>query len=945
MKHSYSILHRCLAAMLAGIACLSIGSCADDNISNQQEAGDLGATVSFEVSTAQENRLSQPQSAPATRAAIIARQQAQGLSSEDLATRRLEVQGLPNTCLIETTTEGINAVLPQSGTRASVKTAIDARFSSLGYRSATAGFTVGRPEWFYSAPTNAAGTLVTPLQWAWAQRYARFYAVYPEATTANGIALSPATYSGTPYLDFEVKSNITDQVDLMVACSGEVEYATRHQAPKTNLEFYHALTAVKIAVGQNLSWNKHITKVELRNACSKGRLQLTDSTNGKGLQWTVDAGSKTNFSLTLGTPGISTSSLPNQVLVGKDNDSYTFYMLPQALAGITLHIEFSDAADINIPLSGTWRPATTRTYKLSNTTSNWNYSFTVTSPTTAAAYNETNGGTYTVESFRTDPSDPSVKHAVGWKIVGYEEYNYATNAWEDKGMNKPDWLEGLSNVRTQTENYTAADQGQATIKKMPMKDLLKERNDALKLGPKGSSTHYYDLSMHDIKGTPRGTRSTANCYVISHPGFYKLPLVYGNAITNGINNTASYTYNGSLTDPNIGYVLKNFKDHNGQNITDPWIEKTNGGANNGIDGAQIVWEDEKDLVHFAANPIERSGNETYLKFEVKAADIKNGNAVVAVKKGNTIVWSWHLWFAPDYVLDPIPVVNRSTPTAYIYNFSTENLGWKYTSWNGSAQQQPRRVKVRIQQLVSHQPGNIIITQNPGSTKEGSNTFYQYGRKDAFPGGLTGNTEPTLYPAGHLFNKNAGDNNISIPSFIQNPGSFYVWGANGAHWFPHSSGDPAGYSYYNLWSANNTTTETVNTGNDLPVIKTIYDPSPVGFHLPANNAFTRFTTTGRESTKAEEMNVQGTKDWNNFSANFGWNVFTDGSNTSTIYFPASGWRGSNDGSLVYVKFFGFYWSAVPGGVNFGCYLDFGWNLVRPLYSGNRSWGYAVRPVTE
>ena len=50
--------------MLAGIACLSIGSCADDNISNQQEQGDLGATVSFEVSTAQENRLSQPQSAP-----------------------------------------------------------------------------------------------------------------------------------------------------------------------------------------------------------------------------------------------------------------------------------------------------------------------------------------------------------------------------------------------------------------------------------------------------------------------------------------------------------------------------------------------------------------------------------------------------------------------------------------------------------------------------------------------------------------------------------------------------------------------------------------------------------------------------------------------------------------------------------------------------------------
>ena len=138
---------------------------------------------------------------------------------------------------------------------------------------------------------------------------------------------------------------------------------------------------------------------------------------------------------------------------------------------------------------------------------------------------------------------------------------------------------------------------------------------------------------------------------------------------------------------------------------------------------------------------------------------------------------------------------------------------------------------------------------------------------------------------------------------------------------------------------------MNTGNDLPVIKTIYDPSPVGFHLPANNAFTRFTTTGLESTRAEEVNVQGTKDWNNFSANFGWNFFTDGSNTSTIYFPASGCRYYHLGSLVSVKYAGYYWSAVPGSTGFGSFLDLYSSLVRPLYSGNRSWGYAVRPVTE
>ena len=160
--------------MLAGITCLSIGSCADDNISNQQEAGDLGATVSFEVSTAQENRLSQPQNAPATRAAIAARLGTEGLTLADLAPRRHAVKGMAEACIVETTLEGVTPVLPQPGTRGNVKTAIDARFTSSACRSNTQGDTQGKPEWFDNRPTTATGSLVPPLQWAWSLRYARF---------------------------------------------------------------------------------------------------------------------------------------------------------------------------------------------------------------------------------------------------------------------------------------------------------------------------------------------------------------------------------------------------------------------------------------------------------------------------------------------------------------------------------------------------------------------------------------------------------------------------------------------------------------------------------------------------------------------------------------------------------------------------------------------------
>lgn len=130
-----------------------------------------------------------------------------------------------------------------------------------------------------------------------------------------------------------------------------------------------------------------------------------------------------------------------------------------------------------------------------------------------------------------------------------------------------------------------------------------------------------------------------------------------------------------------------------------------------------------------------------------------------------------------------------------------------------------------------------------------------------------------------------------------------------------------------------------------MIKTVYDPSPVGFKLPANNAFTRFTTTGKNATNATEFNVQGTKDATNFGANFGWNFFTDGSNVSTVYFPASGLRGYNNGSLGDVKDAGYYWSAVPGGVGIGCYLLFYSGIVYPLINTSRAYGFSVRPVTE
>ena len=109
-------------------------------------------------------------------------------------------------------------------------------------------------------------------------------------------------------------------------------------------------------------------------------------------------------------------------------------------------------------------------------------------------------------------------------------------------------------------------------------------------------------------------------------------MVYGNAIKNGENNPGSYK-----TNKRGANVLRNFQDHAGQDITDPWIEKTNGGSNSGVDGAEVIWADAAGLVQLSSTPIVRDavGN-AYLDFTVPADNIQGGNAVVAVKKGTPL---------------------------------------------------------------------------------------------------------------------------------------------------------------------------------------------------------------------------------------------------------------------------------------------------------------------
>lgn len=890
MKNKLSTL------LLAGVATLTMFSCVDNDNLNENN-GDNDALVSFGVNDVQTRAIA-VSGRTLTRGAINPY-----LSSEDLAPQKLDVKGADaeKLCIIETTVEGVNPVQADAQTRANVIKNITENFSASGHRGTTEANITTKPEWFYNEPTLSNGKLVTPRKWSWAIPHARFYAVFPQVKNEyTKIKLSPETYEGSPYIEFEDETDVTNQKDLMTACSGHVHYSVQGTAPRTDLDFRHALTAIKFAVGQNLSINKTISKVEIRNALSKGKYTLSDKFDGTGAKWENLSDAKT---FKLEGLAVSTNQNPNAVLTGNDGDNYTFYMIPQELTGknITVYVEFTDGSKIESTLKGSWLAGTTKTYKLSEKNSTWEYTLETTNPANVA-YNQDKSNDYFVTSYRNAPD--GTKQPVKWKAVGYEEYDRATDSWTNLGTNKPSWLTAMS--KESGDGGATAESGKATITKADLKDRLTEYNKVLQTATeKGTAGNYYNLSNSNGGDA---IQNTANSYLISAPGYYRIPLVYGNAVKGGTTNESSYKTAHTGTD-----VLSNFKDHLGNDITTPYINVQN--ASNPATQASIVWMDQQALVDGLS--VTNDGNKSFVNFHVSAANIKNGNAVIAVKSADgTIMWSWHLWFDHSDALSTIACTNHGGDN---FKVTKNILGYTIYKWKSTSYESPRVARMKIEQEVGNgakKSAYITITQSPYAEREYSTALYQFGRKDAFPG------TNTLYESTFVEN---GGNNISIVNAIQNPGTFYT---DGNKWGTE-------YRYFNLWSMQTTS----QTDASKTLVKTVYDPCPVGFSMPPLKTFSGVTTTGKTNTNNKDINALG--DWDQ-----GWHFYAkDSSSPSTVYYPAIGSRTANAGNLYGVKSRGYYWVGVPSSTSAGNNLDIRNTIVIPANNLNRAVGCSIRPVAQ
>lgn len=242
---------------------------------------------------------------------------------------------------------------------------------------------------------------------------------------------------------------------------------------------------------------------------------------------------------------------------------------------------------------------------------------------------------------------------------------------------------------------------------------------------------------------------TANCYVVKAPGTYKFEIAYGNKTK------YDNTYDGTTKKP----------------------------AGSTVD---VLWSTSENLITNLAV------SDGYITFEVKEDYIQQGNALIVLKNGSTITWSWHIWFT-DAKVSNVPLGYYSTGTRTLTTYSK-----------------------RVCTVVVSNPydpfksSNAIITMSQGEDKEETTdtitasgcTYYQWGRKDPFMPGDT----PTL--------TNQAGAGVSINNCINNPTTLYRTSSG-------SYTGPCMVSNYNpisdLWLNNS---------------KTIFDPSPYGYRVPS-----------------------------------------------------------------------------------------------------------------
>ena len=671
------------------------------------------------------------------------------------------------------------------------------------------------------------------------------------------------------------------QPDLMFAMSEcNKSESTEGKAP---LNFRHALSAIKFAVRDVVDGT--IKKITISGVAGSGSCtyQLGEDATGKDgvFTWSNYSEADASYSQLFDyeVSGITdTPTDENQDKVINDKKpEMTFMLIPQPVPeNATIEVEFVREDEESFTLSGNindnqvteWEAGKEYIYTISTSSSNWTYHFEVIgceqdedddSFKDSEEFIKVNskivsGAYYKVKSYRERANNPNIKETVKWKIdsiskgttvfpAGLEDYKYHVT---EKDLNiAPDiWLPDID-ISREGEGSDAFEEHDVTFHPQMVGTDHEGDWDMRGRDVFGSPGAPVDLSM---RNGGVGIRNTANCYVINAPGYYKFPLVYGNAITNGKENDKSWKcgYSSEFD----GYpVLPIFQNYKGENITGPKIE--------GAVSAMLVWQDTYNLISDDVR-LEEEGGYQYLVFEVKKEDMQQGNAVLAVLDANrTIMWSWHIWITEHWTKEgSLELIEGDEYEAYDegyepFHIAPYNLGWCDAK---KVWYLKRTGEIKFVQPESGTEKTLKVEQREEEIDYwiGNNVYYQFGRKDPIVGFVNSNSK-VKYNFGNLPYRTVPQPK-EIKDGIQHPHVLYVGGdpvLNNNDWLTTS--------YHNLW---NNTMITPSGDPFLNIIdyhysgvKTVYDPSPAGYQVPPV-AFFQIITPGKNDAEFNEDDFDG-----------------------------------------------------------------------------------------
>jgi uncharacterized protein (TIGR02145 family) len=337
-----------------------------------------------------------------------------------------------------------------------------------------------------------------------------------------------------------------------------------------------------------------------------------------------------------------------------------------------------------------------------------------------------------------------------------------------------------------------------------------------------------------------------------------------------LNDGGKYANSYVLTQPMAAYLLD--VSHNGA-----------GEAISAVSDVEILWQSERSLldhlvydedkksVSFYVDALtEEDDEDVYIK-ENGEYVMRNGNALIAaVNAKGEVLWSWHLWF----------VKSTANP---LEHYTTYSNGVTFMDFNLGAFGNSNGAKDSSKQIL-----------------DSYGLYYQWGRKDPFLRpyyhDCAGGEDEYVYSgsgsAVYVEYAETSAETGTVEYTVANPTTFIINPAC----VDSEDGDGVGDWMY---SANSSLWSGVN--------KTLYDPCPYGWRVPAASDFDCLQLTAQE----DGMSIEDAR------GRFGW-MLSDGTNNH--FYLAAGFRNYYDGVIHNMNFKegvypsqpepweGYYWTA-------------------------------------